>query len=948
MSGKEEEAARTLVGARRFQPSHHQIINTPHHAAVCFTVPPACLLTASLASPSHPHYGTAFDALDLPDRDALCLALLTELCLGGASAWAPYIAALPSAYTDPTWWSEEDAGLLAGSRAGASADAAWAHVLRLAAAAGALEAGRAAAGLGPGPLADTAVAGIDPATRARLHAVASTHGWSAPATPPPFGLSPAGAAWARSTVWSRAFNLPPVGSMRAALVPVVDLLDHDPGVSVAWSVVEDKEARSGGGAGDPDASPSPSFRWVAVGPVPAGSPLQMNYSPHKSNEELMCGYGFTIPANAADFFHVSLGLGGEGADRVGCLLRAAGLPRDCYMRARDPLPASALAAAVVALSPQPAQARLEAALVWGGGHGEEVEKGAVEAPPPSLQPTISVGPAPPAPPAPPPRPRCRATSDVGVPASVATQLTALTALRGDLRARAGKLGGGGRDGKAPSASSLAAAAAAGEAAAAAAAAAGNHHAAMALAYIAGQRRLAGAALKALEARTAGVVAAAAEAAADCGLLGDGGDPPGTAPTADWGVQPASGVREVGAHPPAARWAWGLALPSHQRTPRGATLLTVPAAAVTLYPSPDAAGQQVALVARCVDGGEESPRPDLSGQAWAHLMRAVGFTGGGRDGRRPEEQAAALARLVCDATWPVGPGSTRVALLPLAWCVPPALRGLAVDLEWEGEPGHSTARLVAACDLAAGAVLCRALAVPGALADEVVSEFGPGVLDAVGGATLDATLGGPAPFLCAVPLWVSPAGEGDGEGPGRRPASAALAALGLAGPHWLSAEGAAGQVAGLTAALVVMASNPAAREAAGLGGVMRARAAAAAAWAAARNAGGAGRDDAAAADARADGMAVTFIAAILAASGSVRRSAAHAAASLIQGELDALAEGGDEEEAPAVAAALRPDRVQALQACYGAAVERLERERAEKQRQRQKKKQRREAGTSCQK
>ena len=102
-------------------PNRHPLSIPPVHPAVCFTVPPAALLTAARASASHPHYGPAFAALALPDRDALCLALLAERCAGGASPWAPYVAALPAAYDDPTWWGGGDAALLAGSRAGASA-----------------------------------------------------------------------------------------------------------------------------------------------------------------------------------------------------------------------------------------------------------------------------------------------------------------------------------------------------------------------------------------------------------------------------------------------------------------------------------------------------------------------------------------------------------------------------------------------------------------------------------------------------------------------------------------------------------------------------------------------------------------------------------------------------------------------------------------------------------
>lgn len=38
-----------------------------------------------------------------------------------------------------------------------------------------------------------------------------------------------------------------------------------------------------------------------------GEPLYINYG-HKSNEELLLGYGFVLPHNAANFFVINIGL----------------------------------------------------------------------------------------------------------------------------------------------------------------------------------------------------------------------------------------------------------------------------------------------------------------------------------------------------------------------------------------------------------------------------------------------------------------------------------------------------------------------------------------------------------------------------------------------------------------------------------------------------------------
>ena len=59
-----------------------------------------------------------------------------------------------------------------------------------------------------------------------------------------------------------------------------------------------------------------------------GCALHSNYG-NKSNEELILGYGFAVPHNEADFFHVMVGLAGSSNPKPGgdyCALLASFLP----------------------------------------------------------------------------------------------------------------------------------------------------------------------------------------------------------------------------------------------------------------------------------------------------------------------------------------------------------------------------------------------------------------------------------------------------------------------------------------------------------------------------------------------------------------------------------------------------------------------------------------------
>ena len=57
-----------------------------------------------------------------------------------------------------------------------------------------------------------------------------------------------------------------------------------------------------------------AVRSKTSGIVLQGDMLYSNYG-NKSNEELILGYGFSLPTNQADFFHVSLGYGAKQAQQ---------------------------------------------------------------------------------------------------------------------------------------------------------------------------------------------------------------------------------------------------------------------------------------------------------------------------------------------------------------------------------------------------------------------------------------------------------------------------------------------------------------------------------------------------------------------------------------------------------------------------------------------------------
>ncbi|KAF8068238.1 Setd3 [Scenedesmus sp. PABB004] len=363
---------------------------TPGDAAVRL---PAALLLHGGAALGDAEYGRAFAALLaeappgatwLDARGLLILLLVLERCRGAASAWAPYVDALPERFDDPSWWAPPDVALLRGTRLaqavrryadgppeGLGALHAW--LLRLEAL------HRQQHGGAGGTLS------------------AALGGW---------GQTREAVRWARSAVWSRAFAVRglraggPPGSGGAAepaavvaLVPVLDMADHRPQLRVSWRVVDapgaaggeaaaqqvfewtpltpvpevrprarTRRGRSTPAAASLDGAASPTPTPLASAPLPhhaKGAELFTNYGAAKSNEELLLGFGFVLQDNPNDTFLVSIGHGsdadGDGGDpdEAWCdaaaewqrrlrALAAGGLALEVAISAAAPLPARLL------------------------------------------------------------------------------------------------------------------------------------------------------------------------------------------------------------------------------------------------------------------------------------------------------------------------------------------------------------------------------------------------------------------------------------------------------------------------------------------------------------------------------------------------------------------------------------------------------------------------------
>ena len=144
--------------------------------------------------------------------------------------------------------------------------------------------------------------------------------------------------WAKSAVGTRCFGIA-TGDDRGvvpALLPVGDLLDHDPHNGCEWTPV-----------GQPSGPGQlPSLRIAAPIALPAGATPSMNYG-GRSNSQLLLSFGFCIHPNVFDRYTVLLATAPGSLDHLApgprqALLRARGLSRRGSLSAAHPLPDSLL------------------------------------------------------------------------------------------------------------------------------------------------------------------------------------------------------------------------------------------------------------------------------------------------------------------------------------------------------------------------------------------------------------------------------------------------------------------------------------------------------------------------------------------------------------------------------------------------------------------------------
>ena len=113
--------------------------------------------------------------------------------------------------------------------------------------------------------------------------------------------------WAHAVYWSRAIGLTFPGGKREALVPLLDMCNHRPGVATATvSLVA--------------AATEPTYAFRASGAVKRGQEIFINYGAKGTGELLRC-HGFTLLDNSADVCELDLSelpsfvLSHEGASR---------------------------------------------------------------------------------------------------------------------------------------------------------------------------------------------------------------------------------------------------------------------------------------------------------------------------------------------------------------------------------------------------------------------------------------------------------------------------------------------------------------------------------------------------------------------------------------------------------------------------------------------------------
>jgi len=240
-------------------------------------------------------------------RVALAAMLVLERCRGSESKWAPYIDMLPSSYNDPFWWPAEDVSFIQGTRV-AKAVADYAPLL---------------------PRVMSAISSVlDHENCIFLNSNSSrAREWA---------KTKNAALWGLSSVMSRAFvvqipdekagsgearendnagtlglkmdpeldsklesksevdsfnvdgNSLPKSAFRPqlALLPLIDMLDHDPQIQASWGYVPCNGSKI---QGDPTA-----LMELRIHSALESNQVVMNNYGSKTNEELAMGYGFML------------------------------------------------------------------------------------------------------------------------------------------------------------------------------------------------------------------------------------------------------------------------------------------------------------------------------------------------------------------------------------------------------------------------------------------------------------------------------------------------------------------------------------------------------------------------------------------------------------------------------------------------------------------------------
>jgi [ribulose-bisphosphate carboxylase]-lysine N-methyltransferase len=248
-----------------------------------------------------------------------------ERARGADSAWAPYLAALPSTPPTPLCWHDAELAALKGTT--------------LADAVAAQRRGVAASWARLAPLA---------------HAAARAAGVASPA------LDEADMAWATGVFWSRALAFPDLASLSAAapdapptplaegIVPGLDFCNHTRGAPARWTLLGARASKQQPG-GDLPTTLALQESGRAP-PLRRGAEVRISYGGGRPNEELLFCYGFAEAGNEDDALMLSPPVPPPADWDVATAARMA-LLHACGLAPRVFLPLAALRGATAAGTP---------------------------------------------------------------------------------------------------------------------------------------------------------------------------------------------------------------------------------------------------------------------------------------------------------------------------------------------------------------------------------------------------------------------------------------------------------------------------------------------------------------------------------------------------------------------------------------------------------------------